>query len=211
MTGRPPHRVAVFGATSPTGWAFLEAANAEGWHTSALVRDADRLAGIYVDSVLTGSVFDPTDVETAIGVADTVLIALGLKGDRRTPLYSSGTATIVEAMKARGARRLLVLSEAAYGQHSVGLVSGVVRRGYAAVAGPILAERRRQDGIVEASGLDWTTVRIKILSDGHGTDKAIPHHVPQGLIVARTLRTAFVTMLLDLVDDRSAFGRNVYP
>jgi hypothetical protein len=88
-----------------------------------------------------------------------------------------------------------VLSEAAYDQHSVGPVSGAVRRAYAAVAGPSLAERRRQDGIVEASGLDWTTVRIKIVSDGHGTDKAIPHHAPQGPIIARTQRTAFVTML----------------
>ncbi|MFD6104278.1 NAD(P)-dependent oxidoreductase [Nocardia salmonicida] len=204
-------RIVVFGATSPTGRVFLDACAGAGHHTTAFVRDPARLRGARADQVLVGDVFDPDEVRPAVEGAHAVLIALGLKSDRRTPLYSKGTRTITDAMRTVGVRRLLVLSEAAYTPYVVGTSNLLISTVYGVLSAPAIRERRRQDSVVAGSGLDWSVVRPGVLTDGPPTLGLVPVLVPHRSLLARTSRHDLANLLLAVLNDPRTYRQSIYP
>lgn len=203
--------ITVFGATSATGRNFLNTAGRAGHHMTAFVRDPARLRGARAGQVIQGDVFDPATVGRALDGAQAVLVALGLKGDRHTPLYSRGTRTIVDAMQAAGVRRLLVLSEAAYDPHTRGVTNRLIGGLYGAFSAPVIRERRRQDEVLEASDLDWTVLRPGILTDAPPTRSLSPVFSPHGSLLARTSRYDLSGLLLAALDDPATYRRSLYP
>jgi putative NADH-flavin reductase len=204
-------RVTVFGATGPIGQAFLRVSNAQGVDTVAFVRSPSRLDGAPASRVVTGDVFDPADVRTAVAGADCVLIALGLGTDRRTPLYSRGTQTIVDAMHDVGVRRLIVLSEAAYDQHTTGALNRLITGAYRAVNGPAIRERRLQDQVVARSDLDWTIVRARVITDRPSTGRLPVRLAPHGKAAAPTSRVDLAYLILEIAADAGTHRHDVYP
>ncbi|MET7982008.1 MULTISPECIES: NAD(P)-binding oxidoreductase [unclassified Streptomyces] len=204
-------KITVFGATSATGRVFVEAAERAGHRTTAFVRDPARLHGVQPREVIRGDVFDTVAVRQSLDGADAALIALGLRGDRRTPLYSRGTRTITDAMQAAGARRLLLLSEAAYSPHTSGIPSRLLSALYGAFSAPVIRERRRQDAVLAASDLDWTVIRPGILTDGPATHPLAPVLFPHRSLLARTSRRDLVGLLLAALDDPATYRHSLYP
>lgn len=204
-------RITVFGATGPTGRAFIARAAAHGHETVAVVRDPARLLGASPTETNIGSVFDRDLVRRAITGSDAVFVALGARGDRRTRLYSQVTEYIVAAMSEQNVARLVVMSEAAYDRFTTGLLNRVIAAAYTALARPIIEERRRQDAILVSSGLDWTVVRPGVLDDSDSDEPLEPRTTPHRLLPNRTGRVRLADLVLRSLTDPATFRQSLYP
>ncbi|XP_057694247.1 flavin reductase (NADPH) [Corythoichthys intestinalis] len=101
--------VVIFGATGMTGLATLPLAAAADYNVTVLVRDPARLPADHKASrVVVGDVLNKDDVKKALEGQDAAIIILGTRNDLSpTTVMSEGTKNIVEAMKARGIRKVV--------------------------------------------------------------------------------------------------------
>lgn len=176
----------------------------------AHVRDAARLDPARAERVVVGEIFDESVVDEALTGSEAVLIAFGLRGNRTTPLYSQGTELVVARMRHLKVPRLVVLSEAAYGEHAGGFLNRAVASVYSATQRPVIRERRAQDSAVATSGLDWTIVRPWILTDGPATGSVRAHFSPRTTFLPRTSRTDLSALILDSLEEPATYGKSVY-
>lgn len=160
----------MFGPTGGTGRGVIEQALTVGDKVTVLARNPaalEEFAGRI--TVVAGDVLDSDDVGRAVEGAEVVISALGIGMHRHaTTVYSQGTANIIDAMKADGIRRLLVVSTSSLeipSPRQVGewllakvLLHRLLAKPYADMA---LMEQRVRD-----SGLDWTLVRAARLTNG---------------------------------------------
>jgi len=164
-------KIAIVGATSGTGRAFVDMAVETGHEIVALARRPDALASYGTKiTVRRADVRDPASLEGALADGADVMISLfgasGLFEARKVEdLYSVGTQNVVTACKARGIRRLVSVSS-----------SGVEPQEndpwiFRAVLKPIFLENMykdmlRMEDAIKGSGLDWTIVRPPYLTNG---------------------------------------------
>jgi len=140
-------RVAVFGAAGRTGTHVVRQALERGHDVTAFVRDPGDLG---IDdprlTVVVGDARNPAAVEEALTGRDAVISVLALTSAEREPEYSEATATIVDAAKRLGVRRVIATA------NNDVLTDREVTGEYAAHA----REHRRNRAIVQSSGSDWT-------------------------------------------------------
>ncbi|MFK0259298.1 NAD(P)-dependent oxidoreductase [Streptomyces sp. NPDC090445] len=184
-------RITVFGATGGTGRQLVAQALEAGHHVTAVVRDPARLhqAGHPRLDVVTADVMDPEAITQAVAGQDAVVSALGPRAKGETSVCSDGARAIITAMRARGTRRLIVVTA---GGHIVDAGDGWFTK---AVVKPMLrrflrdsfADFARTDQAVEASGLDWTIMRPPRLTDGKPRPyrTAVDRNVRGGITIAR--------------------------
>lgn len=158
----------IFGATGATGQELLRQALAQGHAVTAFVRDPLRLATSHPAlRHVVGDVMDAASVDDAMPGHQAVLCALGNlpegKADadrrqRKVPVCSVGTAHIAAAMARHGLRRLIVESSASVGEsrQTGRFGAGFVLR---LLLGDVMADKDRQDAVLQSSALDWTLVR----------------------------------------------------
>ncbi|MFF5208873.1 NAD(P)-dependent oxidoreductase [Streptosporangium sp. NPDC000396] len=184
-------KITLFGATGGTGREVLRQALDAGHEVTAVVRDPARLDHSHPNlTVLQADVTEPAAIGPAIAGRDAVVSALGSRQGRApTTICADGATGIVKAMKIEGVRRLVVVS--ASGMFTEG--DGPLTR---FLAKPILtrvlehpfADMRRMEGLVRASGLEWTIVRPPMLTDGPRTGSyrsAIDRNVRGGIRLSR--------------------------
>jgi putative NADH-flavin reductase len=164
-------KVAVFGATGPTGQQVVRQALAQGYNVVALARNPDRLA-IHDPrlSIIPGNVLDPQSVEMVVDSSDAVLSCLGRRPFRDPGVVIAGTRNLVTAMKKLGVRRLII--ESAYGAGNSYSLAGP---GLKFVVKTLLHWAYREKEVMEpevaASGLEWVIVRPPALRNGGRTGK----------------------------------------
>jgi len=172
-------RLTIFAATGGTGRQVLDQAIAAGHDVTAVVRNPQKL-GREVRVVKADlSAPDPAVLESAVRGADAVISALGAVSRSDVGVAWQGTRAIVQAMKATGVRRIVVVSAAPIStvaspgrpnppRHDPGdgffmrhllspLIKAVLRKHYADLA--------RLADVLRASGLDWTVIRPPRLTD----------------------------------------------
>ncbi|XP_061538516.1 flavin reductase (NADPH) [Phycodurus eques] len=143
--------VVIFGATGMTGLATLPLATAADYNVTVLVRDPARLPADHKASrVVVGDVLNKNDVKKAMEGQDAVVIILGTRNDLSpTTVMSEGTRNIVEAMKARGIRKV------------VGCMSAFLLWDSSKVPPRLLAvteDHDRMYNVIKSSGLDYVAV-----------------------------------------------------
>ncbi len=161
-------------ATGGIGSRILAQAVAAGHEVTAVVRNPDRLPDLPIRIVVDDlAAADPETMSTAVQGADAVLSGLGARSAAEAGVASRGTRTLVQAMRATGVLRIVVVSAASVGtvaspgrpdppKHNPGdgffmrhvaapLAKAAFRRHYADLA---LMEDALRD-----SDLDWTVVR----------------------------------------------------
>ncbi|XP_061638912.1 flavin reductase (NADPH) [Phyllopteryx taeniolatus] len=143
--------VVIFGATGMTGLATLPLATAADYNVTVLVRDPARLPADHRASrVVVGDVLNKEDVKKAMEGQDAVVIILGTRNDLSpTTVMSEGTRNIVEAMKARGIRKV------------VGCMSAFLLWDSSKVPPRLLAvteDHNRMYNVIKSSGLDYVAV-----------------------------------------------------
>jgi nucleoside-diphosphate-sugar epimerase len=125
--------------------------------------------------------------------------------------YSAGATNIVDAMRASGTRRLIVVSSTTVyptrrqrAPLSLRLVEPVIAK---TIGKTVYDDMRRMEAIVRNSGLDWTIVRPSGLFDiPESTDYVCGAVDPVG---AFTARIDLADYLISLLADAASVGRTV--
>jgi uncharacterized protein YbjT (DUF2867 family) len=168
----------VLGASQGTGAEAVRTAAARGHHVTAFARNPQKLAFDHANLVrVRGDFHDRASVEQAVRGTNAVLVtasATSLKAFRENPNYfSQGTGYAIDAMKAHGVRRLVVLSAIGTGE-SRSLLPVVLR---ALLVDFLLKaafeDHARQEQMVRESGLDWVVVRPGRLTNGPARGKYV--------------------------------------
>src|SRR6266478_6762165 len=198
-------KLTILAATGGIGRQILEQAVAAGHDVTAVVRDPKRLPGSRSGvRVFTADLAapDPAVLASAIEGADGVLSGLGARSASEAGVAWRGTQAIVQATKATGVRRIVVVSAAPIGtvpspgrpkppKHDPGdgffmrnlfnpLIKAALRKHYADLA--------LMEDILRDSGLDWTVVRPPRLTDGPVTGTyrtAYGQNLRRGLFISR--------------------------
>jgi putative NADH-flavin reductase len=176
-------KLTIFAATGGIGRQILEQAADAGHDVTAVVRNPENLPTELsrpvrvVTADLTAP--DPAMLKSAVQGADAVLSGLGATSNSEAGVATQGTRAIAAAMKATGARRIIVVSAAPIGTvpsparpnppgHDPGdgfimqhlltpLTRAALRKHYADLA--------QMEDILRDSDLDWTAVRPPRLTD----------------------------------------------
>ncbi|WP_404372831.1 NAD(P)-dependent oxidoreductase [Kytococcus sedentarius] len=168
-----PRRIAVVGASGRVGRRVGHLLRAAGHAVVPVSRTADPGDPAPHTPV---DVLDPAAVRAALAGVDAAVVTLGisenpmavrLRGARSTAddVRSRGTAHVVEALEATGARRLVVLSSTGVGDSAAALTPGM-RLVVAAMLRNQFHDHARQEDVVRASGLNWTIARPVNLREG---------------------------------------------
>lgn len=164
-------RIALFGATGPTGRFVIEEALRQGHSLSVYARDASKLQAFHGQiDVVEGNLQDKVAIAKCLHGSDAVISALGpnsltVQGDR--PVMH-GLSNIIAAMKQSHVRRLIQISTAAYRDPNDGFAFNV--RAFALLF-KVIARKGFEDirataELITQSDLEWTLVRIPNLKDG---------------------------------------------
>jgi putative NADH-flavin reductase len=207
-------KLTIFAATGGIGRQVLEQAQAVGDEVTAVVRNPKRLpVGARVVTADLAST-EPAALESAVQGADAVLSGLGARSASEAGVAWKGTRAIVQAMKAAGARRIVVVSAAPIGtvpspgrphppKHDPGdgffmrnlfspLTKAALRKHYADLA--------QMEDVLRDSGLDWTIVRPPRLTDkpmtGHYRT-AFGRNLRRGLFISRADVAHFMLSVLN--------------
>ncbi|MCX6048604.1 MAG: SDR family oxidoreductase [Chloroflexi bacterium] len=162
-------KLAIFGATGGTGQQLVEQALAAGHRVVALVRDPAKVTTKHPDlTLLQGNVLELADVVKTINGVDGVLCSLGNTANNPAMVVSTGTQNIVQAMRQKGIKRLIVISSLGVGdsKNQVGWLFKLIMWTFLR---KVIRDKEEQEKIVQASGLEWTIIRPGGLADGPRT------------------------------------------
>ena len=161
--------VIVFGPTGGTGKCLIDAALRAGHRVTAFARDTSAIVPRQNLSVVAGSVYDAAAVSAAMHGQDAVLSALGGRPWRRTPICAPAMRNIAAAMMQHGVRRIVAISTNGAGETRAQVGWFARNIVFRFILDGEVADKEEMERVLEASDLDWTVVRIGVLSDGAGT------------------------------------------
>jgi putative NADH-flavin reductase len=215
-------KLTIFAVTGGIGRQLLGQAIAAGHDVTAVARNPQSLAAARVVAADLASI-DPAALQPAVAGADAVLSALGPRGKADAGVAARGTKVITEAMRAAGARRVIVVSASPIGtvpspdrphppRHDPG--DGIIIR---YLADPIVkralrehyADLARMEDVLRASDLDWTIVRPPRLTDKPVTGRyrtAYGQNLRRGVFVSRADVAHY---MLSVLDNPETFRRTV--
>jgi putative NADH-flavin reductase len=201
--------IAVFGATGGTGLELVRLALAQGHTITAFVRDPSRLP-VHDQALRTvvGDVLDADCVAEAIAYQEAAIVALGSSDRKEGRVRSEGTANVIRAMQAAGARRLVVVSAGGVGD-SYGQAPLVLKLIIKSMLKNTYADHELQEQYVRASGLEWVIVRPAMLTDGPATGRFDNGASRTGLPEGKVARADVAGFLLQQLADDSNLGRAV--
>jgi putative NADH-flavin reductase len=167
-------QLTIFGASGKTGHHLLEQALARGHTVTVLVRSPGKLhVGHDRVIVVQGDVRDPVRVSQAVAGADAVISVLGPASNRPEMAVSQGMDNIVAAMRQHGVRRLIQSAGAGVRDpRDRPTALHAVFGGLARLMSPnVVADMEQVVEKVRGSGLDWTVVRVPMLTDAPATGR----------------------------------------
>lgn len=206
-------KTVIFGANGPTGRLAVARALKAGYSVVAVTRHPREFPITHPQLAVAGAdVRNHSAVLEAVTGADAVVSALGVPFTRRqVETYSTGATNILEAMRASGTRRIIVVSSTSvcrtrrlHAPLSLRLVEPIISK---VIGKTVYDDMRRMEAIVRDSGLDWTIVRPSGLFDlAEPTDYLSGAIDPVG---AFTARIDLADYLISLVADSTSVGRVV--
>ena len=217
-------KLTIFAATGGIGRQLLEQAIAAGHDVTAVARNPQNLAPVPARAVAADlSSADPAALQPAVAGADAVLSALGPRTKADAGVAARGTKAITEAMRAAGARRIIVVSAAPIGtvpspgrphppRHDPG--DGFIIR---YLADPIVkcalrehyADLARMEDVLRGSDLDWTAVRPPRLTGKPVTGRyrtAYGQNIRGGVFLSRADVAHY---MLRVLENPETFGQTV--
>lgn len=160
-------KLAVFGSTGGTGRQIVAQALDAGHEVTAFTRHSTAMTARRGLTIAAGSTHDRASVARAVAGQDAVLCALGghpLR--RREHVCSTAMQNIAPSMRECKVRRVIAISTfgARDTRPHVGWFARAVLFGF--VLRSEVADKEAMEAQLSASALDWTVVRIGVLSDG---------------------------------------------
>jgi putative NADH-flavin reductase len=210
MFGRKDMNLIIFGATGRTGKPLVEQALAAGHKVTAYVRDANKLGSTHPNlKVVTGNLNETQKMAEAMAGQDAVLVALGqVKGGSKT-IMEEAAKSITTTMNKVGVRRLITLTGAGVAQpgDEPKLFNKFMSFMLNTLAKDVLKDSAKHAEIVRSSGLDWTVVRVPMLTDGErkGKYRVGKVGIDDG---PRISRADVADFMLKQVQDKSYIGKS---
>jgi putative NADH-flavin reductase len=171
-------KILILGASRGTGALAAKVAVSRGHDVTAFARSPEKLdlASPRLTRV-TGDFHSRESVAAAVPGHDAVIMtasASGPSGFKKNPTYfSSGTEFAIDAMKASGVRRLVVLSALGTGDSRPLMPVLVQKLVLDWILKPAFADHDRQEAMVRQSGLDWVIARPGRLTNGQGRGRYV--------------------------------------
>jgi putative NADH-flavin reductase len=171
-------RICILGASQGTGAEAARTALERGHEVTAFARSPAKLVLEHPRLTrLKGDFHSRDSVDGAVRGHDAVIItasATSLRAFKENPNYfSQGTSYAIEAMKAHGVRRIVVLSAFGTGE-SRKLMNAVMRTLVVSwLLKGAFADHERQETLVKQSGLDWVIARPGRLTNGPAHKKYV--------------------------------------
>jgi putative NADH-flavin reductase len=199
-------KIALFGATGPTGRFVIEEALRQGHSLSVYTRDATKLQAFngQIDIVV-GNLQDKSAIAKCLHGSDAVISALGpnslkVQGDR--PVMH-GMSNIIAAMKQSNVRRLIQISTAAYRDPKDGFAFNAHAFAllFKLIARKSVEDIRATAELIAKSDLDWTLVRIPNLKDGPAAGVIDTGWYGKTKLGMKLSRGNLAKFLVDQVDD----------
>jgi putative NADH-flavin reductase len=185
-------KIALFGSTGPVGQLVIKHALDKGYDVVAFARNPSRLT-IKSEKlqIVQGELNDDLSVEKAVSGVNAVISTLGpLGNDKRNSELGDGYLRIIASMKKHNIKRIIALGTASVkdgedkGVFKFRLLVAVVKR----IIPGSYKEIVRIGSIVRNTELDWTLIRVAILTNGTATGKIRSGYygkTPIGLMVSR--------------------------
>ncbi|KHL18907.1 putative NADH-flavin reductase [Mumia flava] len=206
-------RIALLGATGRTGRNVTEQARAAGHHVVAYVRRPEALAPGAGLTVVGGQLDDREALTAAFAGCDAVVLTLGPSRitNASKPLMQVAVPAAIEAARATGVSRIVVLSALGVGE-TFANTRYPYRFGCRTFLAGNFREHTAGESALVGSGLDWTTVHPGPLSDGERTpfptvvDAATGYRMPGA---PRTTRADVAATILGALEDPTTFGKQL--
>ncbi len=198
-------KIAVFGGTGRTGKHIVEQALAQGEAVNVLARTP---AKVEIDNprlvVIEGDIKNLAAVEQTIRGVDAVLSALGPTSNEPVFEVSQGMEHIIAAMKKQDVTRLIITAGAGVGdpKDEPKLFNHVMNFLLKLMAKNVLADMSKVVEMVRSSDLDWTVVRLPMLTDDPKTGQVKVGYVGKGM-GARITRSDIAAFMLSQVEDQT--------
>lgn len=196
-------KLAIFGATGRTGQHLVRQALERGHEVVAFARspqklepDGDRL------TVVQGDVQDAAKVAEAVAGADAVVSVLGPTENKPAFAVTKGTQNILDAMRQHGVQRLVLSAGAGVGDPNDApkLINRVINALLKLVSRWVYEDMKRVVDTVRQSDVDWTVVRVPMLTDDPAGGTVTAAYVGRGMGM-RLSREDMASFMLDQVTD----------
>jgi putative NADH-flavin reductase len=195
-------KVIVFGGTGTIGRLVVQQAVEQDHEVTLLTRSPSLVAPPDPRvHVIEGDVFDARAIAPAIAGQDAVVVTLG--GGRKGGVRARGTAAIIEAMRATGVRRLVVLSLIGVGDSREQLNFFWKRLMFGLLLRGAYADHVEQERLTRASGLDWTIVRPGSFTDGPRTGSYRRGFGPQEKTTLKVSRADVAEFVVEQLTDET--------
>lgn len=176
-------KLAVFGGTGRAGRPLLEQALAAGHAVTALARDPAQVDLTHDQlRLVTGDARQYDPVAAAIAGAEAVISLLGPRDNGPERAVTQATQNILAAMRAQGVRRLVISAGAGVGDPNdrPGAFHHVITLLLKLMARNVLEDMVQVVDLVRASEVDWTIVRVPMLTEGPRTGQVRVGYVGAG-------------------------------
>jgi putative NADH-flavin reductase len=195
-------KVIVFGGTGTIGRLVVQQAVEQDHEVTLLTRNPSLVGPTDPRvHVVEGDVFDARAIAPVIAGQDAVVVTLG--GGRKGGVRARGTAAIIEAMRATGVRRLVVLSLIGVGDSREQLNFFWKRLMFGLLLRGAYADHVEQERLTRASGLDWTIVRPGSFTDGPRTGSYRRGFGPQEKTTLKVSRADVAEFVVEQLTDET--------
>lgn len=195
-------KVAIFGGSGKTGRHLIQQALDAGHQVAALVRTPAKLNLQHPNlRVIQGSILEAASVSSTIQGTDAVISVLGPSSNKPEFAISRGMDNILAAMKSHGVRRIIISAGAGVREADdrpqlvdrfFGLLLGMISKN-------VVADMQQAVHKVKASDLDWTVVRVPMLTDAPSQGSLKVGMV--GDISPRIARADMAAFMLEQISD----------
>ncbi len=195
--------LALFGATGGTGRCILRQSLPNGEHSiKALVRSPGKLQIEDPNlNIIKGNILDREDVHKTISGTEGVLCALGNSGNNPNNLHTKGSQHLISSMKDLNVDRVVILTSMGLGS-SRNQIPWYGRWFTNLFLQDLMADKRRQEELIEESKLGWTIIRPGGLIDGENTGE-VYKGTDSDIMAGPIARSEVARFMLDTVTSNS--------
>lgn len=204
--------ITIFGGTGATGLLLIEKALKSGHSVTVFARTPSKIS-IKNDNlrIVKGELTEPNKIEEAIKNADAVISVLGPTPKTKGLVIADGIKNIVNTMKKNGVKRLIATATPSFKDNNdkfqfgfafgVFMVKALIKDSYnnIVLTGKYISE----------SGLDWTIVRLPMLSDKPAGKKINAGYAGDGTVSLFSLsRAGLADFLLEQLEDKKWLNKS---
>lgn len=195
-------RIAVIAASGRSGQAFVAEALAAGHTVRAGIRGNDQFAPQEGLVTVECDATDISQVTALIEHCDAVVSLIGHVKGSDALVQTTAITTVIRAMEASGIQRIVSLTGVGVG--SKGALNQIIVRLLSQITVWVGIDRLK-DGlahakVLERSSLEWTVVKVLLLSDGEPGKFSLK---TRGIVKAPTPRREVAQAILRILEEKS--------